>query len=931
MNFELRSMKINKLYSLLALGVVLLVSSAAHAQMMSVPYSMDFEVAEQAEINRWVINPGANAGACPDQWVVGNATHSAGRRALYISRDGGASAKYGVAKNVQYAYRDVMLPAGKYIFSFDWKVKGSAKSTLSAGYALASQLTAMQAQNTSATIPTAILNKCNSAMKQRFDQEDWTNTSFTIQSDGTNATRVFFVWSNSESDTTACSLGACIDNIQITSTACPRPDNLNAVTRSCDEVLFTWTGSSADYEVQFRLVGTDTWNTSYDVTASGNQGQSRCTNMSEGSYDFRVRGICTPDTSAWAYYTGFVVYCAELHCINFTDLDGPNVTCYSGTTQSSYATSKQMAYSRRGKIDYGPDDIRSRHTVNTDMTATDPRTGGNLPLIPQGSKFSVRLGNWDTGNGAEAISYNITVDSTMAIILLQYAVVLEDPDGHGDDSPRFLLEVLDSRGRLLDPTCGARNFLPQPDWAEYRESGSYYGETIRYKPWTTVGLNLNELGVQDGDQITVRLTTYDCFWSAHYGYAYFTLDCASPTIETHTCAKGVNSSSMELSAPDGFTYQWLDKNHNIIAGATGKTYYPQDTTTYYCRLTSTENAACTFELESYCVPRLPIPEYNLHYEPADCKNVVRISNTSHPRIVLKDRVINEYNQKCDKYTWEYWGDNFPMQTSSRDSFKVTFPQEGGTFTFRLMAELEGGCDSVMQKTITIPKIGDSEVSDTATMCEHGGVWFFDTYYKYEDIAGQDTTIELGGKSVAGCDSLVNMYIYKAPSYSITLDPIQIYEGGTYILADQEYTVTSSRTYSSLLTTVYGCDSMVMQYVEMVPCLNLIDQRWGDVLFVLNEEGQRAVNHSYTETFAYQWVKDGVDIPGATGTYLYVPEGLDPEATYSVRVRLASGEELETCAIHPKVYTSGAPRKVLRDGRIVIIRDGESYDLFGNLL
>lgn len=921
-------MKINKLYSLLALATVLLLSSAAHAQMMSVPYSMDFEVAEQAEINNWVINPGANAAACPDQWVVGNSTHSAGRRALYISCDGGISTKYTVAKNVQYVYRDVMLPAGKYVFSFDWKSEGSAKSTLSAGYALASQLTAMQAQNTSATVPTAVANKINAVMKNKQGQMDWTNTSFTIQSDGNNATRVFFVWSNAESDSAACCMGACIDNIQITSTACPRPDNLDAETKSCDEVLFTWTGASAEYEVQYRLMGSDTWNTCYDVVASGNTGKASCSNMNEGSYDFRVRGICTPDTSAWSYLTGVLIYCAELHCINFTDLDGPNVTCYSGTTQSSYASSKQMAYSRVGKIDFGQDDIRSRHTVNTDITATDPRTGGNLPLIPQGSKFSVRLGNWDVNNGAEAISYTITVDSTMAIILLQYAVVLEDPDGHGDDSPRFLLEVLDSQGHLLDPTCGSRNFLPQSDWASFRTGGTY-GEIIRYKPWTTVGLNLNELGVQDGEQITVRLTTYDCFWSAHYGYAYFTLDCASPTIQTHSCAKGSNTSGMELKAPEGFTYQWLDRNHNVIPGETDRFFFPSDTSTYYCKLTSTENRSCYFELESQCVPRLPIPEFNLHYEPKDCKNIVRIANTSHPRIVLANKVINEYDQKCDKYTWEYWGDNFPIQTSSRDSFKVTFPQEGGTYTFRLNVELEGGCDSVMTKTITIPKIGDSEVSEQATMCENGGVWFFDQYIKYEDIAGRDTTIELGGKSVAGCDSLVNMYIYKAPSYSVKLDTIQIYEGGTYTLAGQEYQITGSRMYSTLLSTVHGCDSMVMQYVEMVPCFNLIDQRWDDVLFVLNEEGQRAKFNSYTETLAYQWIKDGVEIPGATGTYLYLPEGLDQNATYSVRVRLNTGEELETCSIHPKPSTHKSNvRKVLRNGHIEILRDGAVYDIYG---
>lgn len=915
----------NNIYNMLTM-LLLLVSGSSMAQnYMHVPYSMDWEAAEQAEINNWVLNPGSTA-AFKEQWVVGTSVHSAGRRALYISCDG-LNAEYTVAKNVQYVYRDVMLPAGKYIFSFDWKMKGSTKSTLSAGYALASQLTAMTGSNTSATIPTAIANKINAQMRQKFDQESWANTAFQIQSNGTDPTRVFFVWSNAEVDTFACGMGACIDNIQITSTACPRPDNLSSETRSCDEVLFHWTGASADYEVQFRLVGTDVWNTCYDVTASGNTGVAMCTGMNEGSYDFRVRGICTPDTSAWNYLTNTVVYCEELHCINFTDLYGPNVTCYYGTTSSSYAATKQNAYNSRGVIDYGPEDMRSRHTINSDPTATDPRTGGALPLIPQGQKFSVRLGNWDVNNGAEAISYTITADSSMAIVLLQYAVVLEDPDGHGDDSPRFLLEVLDENGSLLDATCGSRNFLPQQDWADYR---STYG-LVRYKPWTTVGLNLNELGVQDGDKITVRLTTYDCFWSAHFGYAYFCLDCASPTIQTHSCAKDDKTTGMELKAPIGFNYQWLDHNHQPIPGETSSSFYPTDTATYYCRMISTENAACTFELSSQCVPRLPIPEYSLNYEPKDCKNIVRLSNTSHPRIVLKNKQVDE-DSKCDSYLWEYWGDNFPMQTSSRDSFKVTLPQDGGTFYFRLTAELEGGCDSTMTQEITIPKIGDSEIHEEAALCEKSGVWFFDQYIKYEDIQGRDTTVELGGKTFAGCDSLVNMYIYKAPSYSIKLDTAEVYEGGTYEFAGRNYVINESRLLSALLQTEYGCDSMVMQYVKMVPCYDLVYQRWNDVLSVMNEQAQADRKMKPVTCVAFQWMKDHMPIEGETNSYYYAPEGLEAGHVYSVLVTFDNGEQYETCDLYPQLKQANAPeqaRKVLRNGTLYIEQGDVRMDMLGN--
>lgn len=622
------------LYLLIAIWGIC--GSVAAQQYMSVPYSFDFELADSVEIQNWVFNPGADA-TFPEHWMVGSSEHSSGRCALYISADS-VLAGYTVARTVQYAYRDVMLPAGKYIFSFDWKCVGSAKSTLSAGYALASQLTAMQAQKTSATIPTAIVSKINAQMKNRFGERNWQGASFQIQSNGTDPTRVFFAWSNSETDSSNCTLGACIDNIQITNTACPRPDNVSVEVVSCDEVLLHWTGASADYEVQYRQVGAEVWNTCYNVAISGNNGTGMCTNMNEGSYDFRVRGICTPDTSAWVYYTNYFVYCEELHCINFTDLYGPNVTCYSGQTHTLLGD-KNSAYAAIGVIDFGPDDMRSRHTVNTDSTATDPHTGGALPLIPLGSRASVRLGNWDTTNGAEAISYAITADSSMTIVLLQYAVVLRGQGGLLEETARLVIEVLDQNGNLLDTVCGARCYLYQSDLTIYNPTNDY--GPIGYLPWTTFGLNLSELGVQDGEQVSVRLTTYDDSWDAAYGYAYFTLDCAKAAIDVVPYPVSEDSTSVELIAPAGFGYQWLDSLNAPIAGATSAHYVPTYLGTHYCKLTSLDNSDCYFILEARCASEDPTPD-----EP---QNVVETHHDPMATKVLLDgRVyINRYGVLYD--------------------------------------------------------------------------------------------------------------------------------------------------------------------------------------------------------------------------------------------------------------------------------------------
>ena len=115
----------------MAAGLLLAGMLGAQSQV-SIPYMMSFEVADSVEWQNWHINEGANAAACPDQWMVGSDQKSDGSRSLYIS-DNGNTAHFGAAQNIQFAYRDFVLPQGNYIVAFDWKCMGSANATLYVG------------------------------------------------------------------------------------------------------------------------------------------------------------------------------------------------------------------------------------------------------------------------------------------------------------------------------------------------------------------------------------------------------------------------------------------------------------------------------------------------------------------------------------------------------------------------------------------------------------------------------------------------------------------------------------------------------------------------------------------------------------------------------------------------------------------------------
>ena len=827
-------MKKHLLISLVAIIVGVLAGNLrVSAQNVSLPYQMNFESNETAELANWVLNPGADASEVFDQWVVGNSVHSAGRQALYISNNG-QDAMFDTVPCVQYAYRDMILPAGTCILTFDWFCIGGPSSSLYVGVGDFSACT-LEA-NTKGAIPNTIKNPVGSLMtfSNWYGSESWTNASYTFTSDGMTPTRLVFAWENKNRDRSACTIGACIDNIVITNTRCKRPSNISASVISCDSVYVSWTGNSQAYEVNYRMVGTSTWvsETRFTVNPTDfTKISTYVTNVDEGSLEIRVRGICTPDTSAWMYGPEVVVFCPERHCVNFTDLAASTVTCTYGETNRSYAdpADRAHAYDHVGIVDFGSESILSRHTVNWDKTATDPRTGGVLPLIPKGGYASVRLGNWEDGNGAESITYEYVVDSSNAVVLMQYAVVLEDPDGHGDDSPRFLLEILDENNNLLEPTCGVRNFVAtdvdRNEWRTYYpdNGSSYYSTPVVWKPWTTVGLNLTELGVQDGQVIRVRLTTFDCFWSAHYGYAYFTLDCAKATIESASCAKDAGAGSMTLVAPEGFSYQWYDKYNNALPGQTTRIYEPNDTATYRCRLTSTENSACYFDLYSACVPRLPAPEFTYEHRVELCQHKIDINNRSHSLILVRNDTLHDRTSRCDEHLWMLSGtlndgtSYGPIQSSAYSPL-LTLPGQGGHFTLSLKATLIGGCDSTIVTTFDLEDVAIRPDTIQKTLCRPVNkptepAWL-DEISQWIPKSGLYPVTYIASN---GCDSVIVYDVKVGNTYNICL-------GDTLLCYGEKLTVGNT-TYDSSkkpsgqwgdfsLKTPLGCDSVVYYNVTV---------------------------------------------------------------------------------------------------------------------
>lgn len=935
----------------LAVLSVFLFYSYAYAQnpvQISVPYSMGFELGDSAKLSQWRLNDGADLSICKERWVIGTAVKTEGKRSLYISYDEGATCTFDTVWNTSYAYFDFTIPSGQYELSFDWRCLGGDETYMCAAVGIAKQMTSMDCNYERAEFPDYIQSFAESGYRVMRGCSRWQHVSVPFASNGTRVYRLYFAWRNKNRDSKLPNpVSACVDNIQITTRNCAKPANLEAEVVG-DSVVVTWTGTSAQYCIEYRRYGREKWSVQTGIRDE----RFVIEGLDEGAYDIRVRGVCNDvDTSAYTYRTSFGVYYPDRHCINYVDLHGEDVVATYGTFSNPYANI--------GVYDtaFTDDPKYWRHTINWDPDEYDPRTGGRLKIVPEEEVASVRLGNWNVGAEGESLSFFYTVDGENAsILLLKYAVVLEDPNHGPADQPHFNLEILDEWGNLIDYTCGTADFYADSQRPGWNTFGS-----VTWKDWTTIGLNLD---AYDGERLEVRLTTRDCNWSGHFGYAYFTMGCAAAKIVSTSCG---DDAQMSIAAPSGFAYEWFDKYDNpvpdSIKSEDGRTLLidPSDTTTYRCHLTYIEEETCGFDLYSSTRPRFPIAEFEWQYEPANCQNRVKFINKSHIMTKFNNVTEHHYDQPCDEYEWDFGNG----QVGSEKNPVIIFPNKGGFFNVVLYASIaEGRCVKDTSLIIFLPSIGDKELRIDTTICEGGYIVFGPQY------AGEEREYVNVWKTSAGCDSTVYLNLHLSPQSTEQLPDTTICAEIPLTIDGQTYKSHESGKFYRFYTNQYGCDSTLWMNVTVLDSIlpeitvremsdspnsgaifiggagfdyytvdggepqtadsitglnggfyvleffndfgcsvvreaavsvcmpGWVYQRWGDVLSLKNAEAldTDSATHIFTD---FQWYKNNEAIAGANLSYLYVAEGLDPADSYYLEMtRVSNGEKVTTCPFRP---------------------------------
>lgn len=783
--------------------------------MNDLPYFCDFE--DDAENAKWVLNPAVEQITTANRWVVGSAVGYMGGNALYVSADNGLTDRYTNTNNVLLAYRDISLDRGTYDVAFDWIGKGNTNK----GYLKVvfesrptSGIKCLGNSSEPSWVSYAVPLMGRNTRLEGSDVWQHVQAAITIPRALANdtETRIFFVWVNTDAPIDTTNTSVVIDNFQLAkASSTGYPGNIH-VTTSLNMATISWDGNADSYEIlyrkktdnQFASVTTDT--TFIELP-----------DMDYGAYEFWICGVNGTDKTIYTIFP--VVYIYETDC--FDALNMYNATFeYGRWTTSGNVIVRTINGTTR--VDYGAADARSRHTTHFDTTEIDPRTiirvGRDtlaLRTVPSGEFGSVRVGNWQTGSQYESISFQYTVESdARALLLLKYAIVLQNPNHSAKDQPRFTLDIKDEDGKSINTKCASVDFHAptQAEWTDpeirelWHESTSA-GSLVHWQDWKTIGINLDDYV---GRNLTITITSYDCDQSGHFGYAYFTLKCSRTDVDG--LPFGNDSQTQLFTVPDGFNYAWFNRTDTLFRDTLStERFFPvlsSDTNTYVCHATYPTNPECGFVLDASAKPHNPVAEIQYEWVPRNCVNGIVVRNACHIGLTNQETGVIEhrYDKRLDDCRWTL-PDGTVTDSLYYDGLFVPVPDEGTELTYKIWTGIFVN-DSLFQDstelTISVPAIGPLQTHFEDTICQGQEVEFPVGSLKMRKATGvyADSLLSL----VTGCDSTVLLHLEVIqPVETVIYDTIC--SEGEYWFVDRM--IQRAGDYTGVFPCIStGCDSVV---------------------------------------------------------------------------------------------------------------------------
>ncbi|MBF6628812.1 MAG: hypothetical protein ITG04_09975, partial [Proteiniphilum sp.] len=319
---------------------------------------------------------------------------------------------------------------------------------------------------------------------------------------------------------------------------------------------------------------------------------------------------------------------------------------------------------------------------------------GGFPMVHPGGTCSALIGDFEeTGSNASILTQTFLVSATDAVLILNYAVVLEDPGHTVAQQPYFRVRVYDESGNSL--SCGSYEA-----YAGDGQAGWSSGGGMQYLPWTTVMIPLT---AYIGTNVTVQFTVGDCSLSGHSGYAYVDASCQAFEVQitgTEDCDFPVN-----LIAPSGAaSYLW-------DGGQTTQTITINAPGSYGVLVIPVQGVACGNYVDTIVVPFYP-PTADAGPDFTICAG---------------DAVQLQGSGVGNTQSWNNGG------TLNNNLIYTPTATPGTTTTYTLTVDNLDGCVATDQATVTVVPYSNATINPMANVCDvdppfnltsvqPGGVW-----------------------------------------------------------------------------------------------------------------------------------------------------------------------------------------------------------------
>ncbi len=193
---------------------------------------------------------------------------------------------------------------------------------------------------------------------------------------------------------------------------------------------------------------------------------------------------------------------------------------------------------------------------------------GGFPVVcPNGSGYSIRLGNNLPGTQAEGVSYQFRIPDNQNVysLIYHYAVVFQDPNHRPEEQPRMEIEVKNvTDNKIIN--CSSFTFIPYGTLLPgFFTSPNPRGDTpVWCKNWSAVSVNLDGMA---GKTIRLFFKTADCTFRRHFGYAYLDVnsECTDEFVGAKYCP---DDTAVNVTAPYGYqNYTWYNNSFANVLGS----------------------------------------------------------------------------------------------------------------------------------------------------------------------------------------------------------------------------------------------------------------------------------------------------------------------------------------------------------------------------